>query len=257
MSESTSNMKYVRRHYHKSDKAGVVYCCSSYELKACLMLDENNDVAFYETQIHFEINGNKRIIDFIVYFKNGTKKIIEVKPVRRLGQFSEQIEDNRQYALDHGYDFIIWTETDLGFKNEYYAKKWADKYISELVGVDYVAYRKEMDSKRSKKYYHKHIATDKILVECQFCNCTHEALRLTHDKNVAKNGRYICEWEGGHIGGSKPKPKKIDPLAEQGLKKCNTCGRVLSLDAFSVKKCICKECRAKIYKGKYQQKKGI
>ena len=216
MSASSHNMKYVRRHYHTSPKAGVVYCCSSYELKACLQLDEDEDVVFYETQIHFTVNDRKRIIDLLVSYKDGTKKIIEVKPLRRLVQFKEQIEDNDQYAREQGYEFKVWTEEELGFKNDWEAKVWADKYLSELHDVDYVECRRKMSVRRSKKHYHKHIAQDTVEVYCKFCNETHTPLRLTHDKNIERNGEYICERYGGYLAGKKPGKKKINPHAAEG-----------------------------------------
>lgn len=262
MSESSPNMKYIRRHYHPSPKAGVVYCCSSYELKACLILDNDDNVSFYETQIHFSVDGRKRIIDFLVAYKNGEKKIIEVKPIRRIVQFQEQIQDNEHYAKENGYDFEIWTEEQLGFKNDWEAKVWADGYLSKIHNLNYTKYRKDMTVKRTKKYYRKHIAQDKVEVWCNYCNATHTPLRLTHDKNIARNGRYICEKEGGHIAGQKPKKKKENPFAAENKKQCNQCQQVLPFESFGIDKtksdgCAtrCKECRAGFYREQYHERK--
>jgi hypothetical protein len=106
-------------------------------------------------------------------------------------------------------------------------------------------------NERVKKHYAEKIATDKVSVYCEYCQATHEALRLTHDKNIARNGRYICEREGGHIAGSRPKKKKENPHAAEGKKECNTCKSVLPLDSFSSGKSMCKGCRAARYKEKY------
>lgn len=112
-------------------------------------------------------------------------------------------------------------------------------------------------NERASKFYDTHIATDKVSVFCEYCQATHEALRLTYDKNIARNGKYICEREGGHIAGSRPKPhlKKINPYEAEGKKECNTCRSVLPLDSFSSGKSICKACRAARYKDKYASKR--
>ena len=261
MSSSSPNMKYIRRHYHKSNKAGIVYCCSSYELKACLILDDDPNVVFYETQLHFTINNRKRIVDFIVKYKDGSKRIIEVKPERRLHQFEEQIDDNKQYAQEQGYGFEVWSEGNLGFKNDWEGKVWADKYISELHGIDYLERRREMSVRRAKKHYNKHIAQDKVEVFCKFCNATHEPLRLTYEKNIERNGEYICERHGGHLAGSKPGKKLVNPHAADGTKQCNRCEQVKLFEGFGKDKAKsdgyatrCKKCRNEVAKEKYMMK---
>lgn len=255
-------MKYVRRHYHTSPKAGVVYCCSSYELKACLLLDADESVAFYETQIHFVSHTNKkRIIDFLIAYKDGSKKLIEVKPIRRIVQFQEQINDNKKYASENGWSFIVWTEEDLGFKNEWEGKMWADKYLSKIHNVDYAEYRKSLNTKKVKKHYHKNIATDTVEIWCDFCKETHKPLNLTYKKNLARNnGQYICEKHGGFIAGSKPKKQKENPYAADGRKQCNGCQEIKLFECFGIDgtksdgySTRCKMCRAKVAKAKYQQ----
>lgn len=246
-------MKFVRRAYYKSPKAGTIFCDSSYELKAATILDSDESVLAFEKYVEFTgISGKKRKTDFIVTYKDGIRKLIEVKPKRRLVEFSEQIEDNKHFANSNGMDFMIWTETELGFNNEDEAKAWADEYHKTQTGTDYAALRRECATKRSKKHYKKHIATDTVQVQCAFCNTTHTALRLTYDKNIAKNGRYICEREGGHIAGSRPKPHliKVNPYAAEGKKQCNKCQRILPLELFYIDKskrdgyrAACRECR--------------
>jgi GNAT superfamily N-acetyltransferase len=116
---------------------------------------------------------------------------------------------------------------------------------------------------RQTTYYHRHIATDKVEVFCDYCQETHTPLRLTHDKNLARNGRYICEREGGHIAGSKPKKKKENPYAADGKKECTRCKCVKTYAEFSPDSsrrdglCSrCKECRAAAGKASYQAAKG-
>ena len=251
------NLKKRRYHYHLSPKAGSIYCDSSYELKAALLLDDDANVVWYINQQSFIAKkGNKRIYDFLVRYQNGDMKIIEVKPQRRIEQFQEQIEDNKEYALRKGYGFTIWSEQELGFENEYCATKWADEYLSKLDNIDYTEIRKARSLQRTKKHYRKKIATDTVDVFCEYCQCIHIALKLTHDRNVARNnGVYICEKHGGHIAGSKPKKRKEDPLAALGQKQCTgKCQRILSLtECFSKGKSQCKECRAEIYKQRYRK----
>jgi hypothetical protein len=248
-----NTMKFVRKCYYKSSKAGSVYCESSYELKAATMLDADPTVLFYETHISFDgQSGKRRFIDFLVTRSGGVKEIIEIKPKRRLIQFETQINDNREYAATQGMNMSVWTEEDLGFKNECEAKHWADEYHTKETGIDYETARKERDTARTMRHYRKKIATDTVRVECKFCNEAHTALRLTHDKNIARNGRYICEKEGGHIAGSRPKPhlQKENPYFAEGKKQCTKCTRILTLDSFSDdksrrdgKSSRCRECR--------------
>ena len=262
-----SNLRFRRYHWHNSNKAGTVYLDSSYELKAALMLDDDNEIIFYELhQEFFTEDGRRRITDFIVTFKSGAKKLIEIKPARRIKQYTEQIEDNRQYALSKGYGFEIWSESHLGFKSEREATEWADKYLAMTTGTDYTQIRKERSKLRTQKHYRKHIATDTVTVYCEFCKEEHTALRLTHDKNLARNGRYICEREGGHIAGSKPKYhlRKENPYASEGKKECKACKEIKLFENYSPDKSktdgycsMCKTCRSAKMKAAYDTKKKL
>lgn len=258
------NLKNRRKNHHNSYKAGIIYCDSSYEIKAALMLDADPDVVTYQSHLGFHNKqGKQRFVDFLVTTKTG-QKIIEIKPFRRLDEYAQQIEDERQYAAEQRCEFEVWTEEQLGFSSEYDATKWADHYLSKINPTDYVAARKELNAAKSKRHYHKHIAQDTIEVHCDYCQTTHTALRLTHDKNIARNGRYICEKEGGHIAGSRPKPHLIkeNPYAAEGKKQCNKCGEAKLFEEFSPDKTKrdgystrCKTCRAEVYRLKYQGSK--
>jgi hypothetical protein len=261
-----SSLRFRRYHWHNSKKAGLVYLDSSYELKGALILDDDDEVVFYEVHQEFLAENNrKRIFDFLATYKSGRKKLIEIKPHRRVCQFLEQIEDNRKYALDNGYDFEVWSESHLGFNSETEATVWADQYLSLTTETDYTKIRKDRAVLRSTKYYRKHIANNKIAVFCNYCNEEHNVLRLNYDKNIAKNGRYICEKEGGHISGSKPKLHLIkeNPHASEGKKQCNECQQVKLFEEFSPDKSKrdgystrCKPCRSAKYKTKYHQNKN-
>lgn len=261
MNEINKSLGSRRKTYHQSNKSGRVYCDSSYELKAALLLDEDSDVLFYENQLVYQGSIRTRRLDFLVHLKDGTKKLIEVKPQRRIVQFEEQIEDAKKYALDKGYEFEIWTEKELGFGSEYQATKWADEYLSTIKPVDFVAIRKELDRKKAIKHYNKHIAQDTVEVYCEFCKETHNPLRLTYEKNIERNGAYICEKHGGFIAGSKPKKKKENPYAIDGKKLCNECEEIKLFEHFGIDKdkedgyaTRCKECRAKKAKNNYKEK---
>lgn len=231
------------------------------------MLDEDPEVLFYETQQPFKNKDDKdRYLDFLVKYKNGNKRIIEVKPARRICQFTEQLEDNRTFASKMGYDFVIWTEKELGFANERDATAWADEYLSKIDKVDYVTIRKGRANERSKKSYRKNVATDKVEVFCEYCKTNHTPLRLTYEKNIAKNnGKYICEALGGHLAGSKPKLalRKDNPYASEGKKQCTACKEIKSFELFSPDKsrrdgyCSkCKECRTAEAMKRYNAKKS-
>jgi len=249
-----------RKHYHQSPKAGCIYCDSSYELKAALLLDEDDDVMFYESQLPFQGKEHKRRMDFFVHLKDGSKKMVEVKPEKRISQFQEQINDNEVHAKENGYGFEIWTERELGFSSEYFATKWADEYLSKIKPVDFVAIRKNGNRKKSKKYYHKKHANEKTQFHCKYCNAEHEVLALTYDRNTKKNGRFICHQENAE----KPKPsknKKVNPFAAEGKKQCNRCEEVKLFETFGEDKSKsdgfatrCKKCRAEVATERYQRR---
>jgi len=261
-----STSKYTRRHYHTSPKTiGPIFADSSYELRAEILLDQNPEVLIYQDHQSFTSDeGQLRVYDYLVTYKNGDIKLIEVKPKSRIKEFQQQIQDNRKYAAKNGWIFEIWTEQELGFKDAKQIMNWADQHIKENTGIDYSIARKEKACMKSKRHYRKHIADDKVEVPCVFCNEVHMALRLTYDKNIARNGRYICEREGGHIAGSKPKLslRKDNPHSSDGKKECNKCKEVKLFEQFSPDKSkrdgyctMCKPCRSEKMKASYAKKK--
>lgn len=249
-----------RTSYHNSLKAGLVYCDSSYELKAAVLLDQDENVITYTNHVPFIMEGRNRVTDFLITKKNGNK-IIEIKPERRLEEFKEQIEDNKKYARENNWEFEVWTEKNLGFASEYYATKWADEYLSKIKGIDYVDIRKQRNLEKSHKHYKNKISKNKIKIYCNYCNEYHEILELCYKKNIAKNGKFICIIENGHLIGKRPKKKKINPYAVDGKKQCNACKEIKTFEEFSPDKTKtdgystrCKICRASVYKAKYQNK---
>lgn len=93
----------------------------------------------------------------------------------------------------------------------------------------------------------------KLDIFCEYCKKTHTINKRSYTENFERNKRYICIHEGGHIGGSSPKPglHYYNPLKEQGLKKCSQCKLPKSVLLFSHRKAsrdglsaACKECLA-------------
>jgi ribosomal protein L35AE/L33A len=251
-----------RNGWHISEKAGKVFYGSSYELLLCYQLDQDDYIKTYETQVYYESNGHGRCLDFLITDIHGSKRVVEVKPESRLNEQVniDQINDSRLYAEKMGYSFEVYTEINFGLTAKE-IRDWADIYLSQLGEFDWITHRKESNNKKSKKHYQKHIAQDKVEIFCEYCQTTHNPLKLTYEKNLARNGKYICEREGGFIAGSKPKKKKENPYASEGKKQCNgPCGQIKSFEEFGLDKTKsdgyatqCKVCRASKAKGKYQK----
>lgn len=265
---STDMNKSKRKVLYISAKNGgqLRACNSSGEFVACEdFLETSPNIFSYETQVPYEINGRDRSLDFLINYSDGSKKVIEVKPLKRMGEEENilQISDSRAYAEQQGWAFELWTEGELGIKNWKEARDRADAYRKEHYDLDYGAYRAEKDRERAKRHYDTKISQDKVAFFCEFCKMGHEILRVNYDKNLERNGRYICEWEGGHIAGSKPKEhlRKENVYADLGKKQCTKCQRILPLESFSPDKSRrdgrsnrCKECRANFYKDKYNSR---
>ncbi len=94
---------------------------SSWELKYMMMLDNNNDVIFWEYEpfsIQYEYQNVRKnyIVDFEVYYNDKTKELIE------LGQKQQKFENpkniakisaGKEYAEKNGYTFKIVTEDNF------------------------------------------------------------------------------------------------------------------------------------------------
>lgn len=259
------NIKNRRQGYYESKKAipNVIYYQSSYELKAATLLDEDSNVEHYVNQVVFNIDGRERYIDYLITWKDKTKTILEVKPIRRLQEFKQQIEDNKKYASQKNWGFTIWSEKELGFETEHYATAWADEFLSNLKQIDFVEERKKRNITKAKKHYHEKIATNKVNIYCEYCKDNHTVLRKSYDSNIKRNSRYICEKEGGHISGSKPKHYlvKENPYVKEGKKQCKNCTQIKPFDFFNKDKSRrdgyatnCKTCASIKQKNKYKNK---
>jgi hypothetical protein len=241
----------------------VRICNSSYEFVAChLFLEKDTDITSYETQVPYEVGGRSRSLDILISYANGKKKAVEVKPKKQLEQYANQIKDSATNAKTNGYDFTVWTEDDLNIKRSEEATKLADEYRLANYLIDFAAYRLQKRKARSKRHYQNKVKDDKVIIFCAFCGTYHSRLKKLYEKNIKKNGRFICIRENGHITGKKDKPHLKNPLEAEGKKQCSRCKKVLTIVGnFSTNGAgkiasRCKKCRAEVAKGKYNGSKG-
>jgi len=108
--------------WHISPKAGRVYFRSSYEKKAFIKLDEDENVKTYKTEsiVAEYYNPEKQInssylIDLFIEYQDGSKKLVEVKPEKWLQDnvISLKIEAGASKAKEMGIPFEVWTEMNL------------------------------------------------------------------------------------------------------------------------------------------------
>lgn len=128
--------------YHKSPKVpkGEVFFRSSYEKKAFVILDRDQNVKSYQcesfiveyTKPNDNIKSNY-IVDILVEYIDGTKKLIEVKPETWLKDETVQckLEAARLAAERAGLGFEIWTEMNLF--GHVYNKKNIDAFIDKIL----------------------------------------------------------------------------------------------------------------------------
>ncbi len=256
---------HIRGYYFSQKNQCEIYYSSSYELRCMFMLDQEESVKSYRrADIFLDSDGKTRNPDIHIEYNNGLIKILEVKPEKRFlneEAVKKQIDESIKFAKSKNFDFAVWSENDSGLKNEHAIISWARKFIAETTGnTDWLKKQQENNRKKAKKHYDTKISQDTVEVYCDFCKTTHNPLRLTYEKNIARNGIYICEKHGGFIAGSKPKKKKINPYAAEGKKQCNgPCGEIKSFEEFGLDKgksdgyaTQCKICRANKAKEKYQ-----
>ena len=259
---------------HRSSKipSGEGFFRSSYEKKAFMMLDADDSVVSYEVEritVDY-LNPVKNtmasyVIDILVRLTDGSSKLVEVKPENWLLDpvVQAKIEAGRIKASEMGMPFEIWTEMRLF--GHVYNKRNMESFMEKILGDSEICKRRKLQSEKAKRHYLNKIAADKVTVLCEYCKEEHTPLRKTHDRNVARNGRYICEREGGHIAGSKPKPsrRKENPHAAEGKKECLACRAVLDLSEFGEDKgrrdgrsSRCRRCRSASAKSRYESSRG-
>lgn len=124
---------------HQSPKAGNIHFRSSYEKKAYLKLDEDENVKTYlieEISIDY-VHPKKKItsqylIDILVEYCDGTKKLVEIKPEKMLEDpvVQAKIESAKTKSFELGYAFEVWTEMDLF--GHVYNKKNMNLFIEKI-----------------------------------------------------------------------------------------------------------------------------
>jgi hypothetical protein len=125
--------------WHESPKAGKVYYRSSYEKKAYLKLDVDVNVISYtteniSTEYFNEIKGitSSYLIDLFIEYKDGSKKLIEIKPEKWLQDsvVIAKIEAGKKKATELGFVYEVWTEMDLF--GHVYNKKNMNIFIDKI-----------------------------------------------------------------------------------------------------------------------------
>lgn len=113
---------HAKGHHYSSKCDRVVPFRSSYEKKALMKLDADDDVIKYEYEsvvIEYQnpIKGitGSYLVDLLVYYKDGTVKLIEVKPNAWLENpiVLAKLEAAHAYASSNNMIFEIWEELVL------------------------------------------------------------------------------------------------------------------------------------------------
>jgi|694.fasta_scaffold46071_5 hypothetical protein len=105
----------------KSSKPNVYYR-SLFELNAILHLESNEDVISYTFEpynIEYSFEGKIRhyIIDCLIEYKDGTKRIVEFKPNCHVTHDKNvaKFQSAQKFATENGFIFEIWTEKSHRF----------------------------------------------------------------------------------------------------------------------------------------------
>lgn len=243
---------HIRGYFRSKKNCGSVYYASSYELRCLFLLEEDSSVLSFRRCDAFQGDEGWRNPDLWVDFSDGRSEVWEVKPEGMLlnDAVQEQIRESEVFAESKGVGFRLWTENDSGLGSDHEIVKWAQEYLVSVGQHEWSDRKREAQRKKRKRYYAK-VKVDKVEVWCDFCQETHTPLRLTYEKNIKRNGKYICERYGGHLSGKKPKDhlKKTNPYAKDGKKQCSTCGEIRPIEDFQKnrgtydgKNPRCKEC---------------
>lgn len=110
--------KRSKRGHYQSSKVGRIYYRSAYELKAFMVLDEDDNVNTYKhdvIRVPYHYNGINRyyIIDLDIRYKDGTRKLVEIKPTDFLND-KEVVKKIAAAKEVYGNQFEVWTEKELG-----------------------------------------------------------------------------------------------------------------------------------------------
>lgn len=111
---------YLNGQYISKKTKNKICYRSSYELKALEILETDTNVLDYKYE-PFSIpydNNHTTIPDFLVSYKNGIYKLIEVKPKNLINLWNNQIKIDamKKYCIKNNLIFEIWDE-DILFNN--------------------------------------------------------------------------------------------------------------------------------------------
>ena len=114
---------HYQRGSHISPMAGECKFRSGWEQKYCVYLDSHPDVltwSYEKTVIEYISNKRtgkvrKYYPDFYIEFKDGSKKVVEIKPKRKLQQATvlKKATAARQWCMTHGATYELLTEIEL------------------------------------------------------------------------------------------------------------------------------------------------
>lgn len=113
---------FTGTHYSEKCERPIKYK-SSWELTACEYLDISDDVVSYEYETivipYITSPRSNRIRkyfpDLIIRYSNGTTKMIEIKPERKLNHkyVIKKAEAARAWCSKHGMKYEFWTERNI------------------------------------------------------------------------------------------------------------------------------------------------
>lgn len=255
------------RGYFRSAKCGTeIYFGSSYELRCLFELEGDVTVRGFQRCEAFRGSRGWRNPDMRVAFVDGHEEIWEVKPAQMIEkpEVKMQIADSFVYASGMGLSMRVWTERDSALKTCNAIMKWAHAYLAEQQGDPAYAERRQAQRKAIRQRHYAKEQAVSVTVACAYCGKDHVVLPRTYARNIARHdGAYVCEAMAGHIGGSKPKPRKENPHAAEGKKACCRCHAVLAIDAFDVRAKsrdgrahACKACCSTANAARYQARKA-
>ena len=131
-SDSLKNSNLHKNHksgHYESKKCGKIFYRSSWELKLCQLLDIDESVERYTVEefcLDYTIEEKIRTlkIDFMIYYKNNHKLMIEVKPLglQEFGNNPFKIKAMNKYCKENNIDFKVFSKTEI------------DNYEKELKG---------------------------------------------------------------------------------------------------------------------------
>jgi len=107
---------------HKKSTRQNVYYRSLFEFNAILHLESNEDIVSYTFEpynIEYSFEGKIRhyIVDCLVEYSDGTKRIVEFKPNCHVTHDKNiaKFQSAQKFANDNGFIFEIWTEKSHKF----------------------------------------------------------------------------------------------------------------------------------------------